>query len=254
MSAPAVLLDACTLYPAALRDVLMRLALHGLIAARWTDAIHDEWIEAVLRDRPDLTRARLQRTRDLMDLHAEGSLVTCYERRIKDLELPDVNDRHVLAAAIEGEAEVILTWNLRDFPGPTLASHGLRAATPDDLLTELIKGHRMEMIGILREARLSLKQPPLTAAEYLTTLQLQGLTSACGLLAPSLHELQRQPLLGGALWHLMRRGCGTFSEVPGELEDPAAASFLASGIPSGQIWRAALSGFPGPVRSLPIPG
>lgn len=62
MSPPVVVLDACTLYPAALRDILMRLALHQLILARWTDAIHDEWIEAVLRDRSDLTRERLQRT------------------------------------------------------------------------------------------------------------------------------------------------------------------------------------------------
>ena len=60
MSSRIAILDACTLYPAALRDVLMRLAVHGLIHARWTNAIHDEWIEAVLRDRPDLTRERLQ--------------------------------------------------------------------------------------------------------------------------------------------------------------------------------------------------
>lgn len=61
MSPPVVVLGACTLYPAALRDILMRLALHQLILARWTDAIHNEWIEAVLRDRSDLTRERLQR-------------------------------------------------------------------------------------------------------------------------------------------------------------------------------------------------
>ena len=82
MSPPVVVLDACTLYPAALRDILMRLALHQLILARWTDAIHNEWIEAVLRDRSDLTRERLQRTRERMDLHAEGSLVSGYERRM----------------------------------------------------------------------------------------------------------------------------------------------------------------------------
>lgn len=57
MSPPVVVLDACTLYPAALRDILMRLALHRLILARWTDAIHDEWIEAVLRDRSDLMQS-----------------------------------------------------------------------------------------------------------------------------------------------------------------------------------------------------
>lgn len=172
MSPSGIVLDACTLYPAALRDVLMRLAVHGLIFARWTDDIHDEWIEAVLRNRPDLNREKLQRTRELMDLHAEGSLVTGYERRMQDLELPDVNDRHVLAAAIEAEADMILTWNLRDFPEDVLASHGLRATSPDDLLAGLIEDQRVRMICILREARLCLKQPPLAAAEYLTILDL----------------------------------------------------------------------------------
>jgi predicted nucleic acid-binding protein len=189
MIPPVVVLDACTLYPAALRDVLMRLALHGLISARWTDAIHNEWIEAVLRDRPDLTRERLQRTRELMDLHAEGSLVTGYEPRMAGLELPDGDDRHVLAAAIEADADMILTWNLRDFPEVVLSSHGLHAVTPDDLLAGLIDDHREEMIAVLRGARLSLKQPPLTAAGYLTTLRTQGLARTCTLLESFLSEL-----------------------------------------------------------------
>lgn len=157
MRPPGLVLDACTLYPAALRDVLMRLALNGLISARWTDAIHDEWTEAVLRDRPDLNRGRLQRTRELMDLHAEGCLVTGYERRMHELELLDPNDRHVLAAAIETGADIILTWNLRDFPEDVLASHGIRAETPDDLLVSLFETRRENLILILRQARLILK-------------------------------------------------------------------------------------------------
>lgn len=189
MKPPVAVLDACTLYPAALRDVLMRLALHGLILARWTDAIHDEWIGAVLRDRPDLTRERLQRTRELMDLHADDSLVTGYERRMQDLGLPDVNDRHVLAAAIEAGAAIILTWNLRDFPEAVLACHSLRAETPDDLLARLVAECRDDVIAVLCEARLSLKQPPVTAAEYLATLHTQGLTRTCALLEPFLSEL-----------------------------------------------------------------
>lgn len=189
MIPPVVVLDACTLYPAALRDVLMRLALHGLILVRWTDAIHNEWIEAVLRDRPDLTRKRLQRTRELMDLHAEGSLVTGYERRVQALDLPDPDDRHVLAAAIEADADMILTWNLRDFPEAALSGHGLHAATPDDLLVGLVEDHREGMIAVLREARLSLKQPPLTAVEYLATLRTQSLARTCTLLESFLSEL-----------------------------------------------------------------
>lgn len=189
MPPPVVLLDACTLYPAALRDVLMRLSLHQLISARWTDAIHDEWIDAVLRNLPDLTRARLQRTRELMDLHAEGSLVTGYEMRIDDLELPDKDDRHVLAAAIEAEAELILTWNLRDFPEQVLAAHGIRAETPDILLSRLFETRRDDLILVLRQARMSLKQPPVTASDYLETLRRQGLIQTCALLEAFLPEL-----------------------------------------------------------------
>ncbi|MFM7180764.1 MAG: PIN domain-containing protein [Verrucomicrobiales bacterium] len=186
---PIVILDACTLYPAALRDVLMRLSLHGMIRARWTRAIHNEWIEAVLRDRPDLSSERLQRTRELMDLHAEGCLVTGYEKRIKNLRLPDRDDRHVLAAAIEAKANMILTWNLRDFPNAELTIHGLSAITPDDLLAALLESHRDKLIAILREARLSLKQPPRTATEYLATLRTQGLSRTCALLVSVLSEL-----------------------------------------------------------------
>ena len=61
-----VLYDACVLYPAPLRDLLLRLALTDLYRARWSDAIHEEWIRAVLRNRPDLSRHQLERTRALM--------------------------------------------------------------------------------------------------------------------------------------------------------------------------------------------
>ncbi|MCU0779036.1 MAG: PIN domain-containing protein [Akkermansiaceae bacterium] len=189
MQAPVVLLDACTLYPAALRDVLMRMALHGLILARWTDAIHDEWIEAVLRDRPDLSRAQLERTRQLMNLHAEDSLVTGHEKRIEKLDLPDSDDRHVLAAAIEAGADVLLTWNLRDFPQATLAAHGMTAETPDALLARLCEARRDQLLAVLREARSCLKNPPLTAAAYLETLRSQGLKRTCELLEAFLSEI-----------------------------------------------------------------
>ena len=68
-----VVYDACVLYPAALRDFLMHLAITNLFRARWTDMIHDEWIRNVLKDRPDLEARQLDRTRQLMDLPEAGS-------------------------------------------------------------------------------------------------------------------------------------------------------------------------------------
>lgn len=97
-----VIYDACVLYPAPLRDLLMRLALTDLYRARWTDMIHDEWTRNVLKQRPDLKAEDLQRTRSLMNSHVRDSLVTGFEHLIPSVELPDADDRHVVAAAIHG--------------------------------------------------------------------------------------------------------------------------------------------------------
>ena len=110
------LYDACVLYPAALRDLRVRLALTDLFQARWTDEIHNEWTRNILVNRPDISSASLARCRRLMDLHVPDCLITGYEFLIPTLTLPDADDRHVLAAAIHGGAGLIVTFNLNDFP------------------------------------------------------------------------------------------------------------------------------------------
>src|SRR5947209_8316691 len=97
----------------------MHLALIGLFRAKWSADIHEEWMSNLLNNRPDLTRLQLERTRTLMDKHAVDALVTGYEDLIPGLQLPDPDDRHVMAAAIRGRADVIVTMNLRDFPAIT---------------------------------------------------------------------------------------------------------------------------------------
>jgi len=97
-----VIYDACVLYPAPLRDLLMRLALTDLYRARWTDMIHDEWTRNVLKQRPDLKAEDLERTRSLMNAHVRDSLITGFEHLIPSVELPDADDRHVVAAAVNG--------------------------------------------------------------------------------------------------------------------------------------------------------
>jgi hypothetical protein len=79
----------------------------GLFRAKWSDGVHEEWITALLRNRPDLSREKLERTRMLMDKHAADALVTAYEDLIEGLDLPDPDGRPVLAAAIRGQARVI---------------------------------------------------------------------------------------------------------------------------------------------------
>ncbi|MHC1478651.1 hypothetical protein ACYJW8_00235 [Frateuria aurantia] len=82
--------DACVLYPANVRDLLVRLACTGSFRARWSDDIHDEWIRNLLENRPDLTRERLERTRQLMNDAVEDCLVTDYIPLINSIDgLPD---------------------------------------------------------------------------------------------------------------------------------------------------------------------
>ena len=85
-----VFLDASVLYPAPLRDLLMELAVSDIYRAKWSDMVHKEWIRAVLHNRRDLTRARLERTRNLMNAYARDALVTDFEQLIDILVLPDL--------------------------------------------------------------------------------------------------------------------------------------------------------------------
>jgi predicted nucleic acid-binding protein len=122
-----VLYDACVLYPAPLRSFLMYLALTDVFHARWTEAIHQEWMRSVLKDHPDMTREQVGRIRDLMNAHVRDCLISGYESLTPTLKLPDSDDRHVLAAAIHGRANVIVTFNLRHFPTKTLVKYGVQA-------------------------------------------------------------------------------------------------------------------------------
>lgn len=109
-----VVYDACVLYPAPLRSLLIYLAMTDLYRARWSRQIHEEWIRSLLVQRPDLTREKLERVRDLMDAHTRDAVVENSESLIDGLTLPDANDRHVLACAIHCDAEAIITFNLKD--------------------------------------------------------------------------------------------------------------------------------------------
>lgn len=175
MSRYTALYDACVLYPAPLRDLLVQLALCDLFRARWTEQIHEEWINAILRERNDLQRKDLLRTKELMDLNVRDCLVTGYEPLIDTLDLPDKDDRHVLAAAISGRADVIVTFNLKDFPNDKLVKHNIEAQHPDEFIAHLIDLEPTVVLGAAKTIRARLKAPEKSAEEYLEALARQGL-------------------------------------------------------------------------------
>lgn len=170
--------DANILYPAPMRDLFIRLAQAGLVRARWTEAIHEEWMRNVLKDNPHLSAERLARTRTLMDEAVRDCLVTGYEELIASLSLPDLDDRHVLAAAIHAGADVIVTCNLKDFPAEALVRFRIEALHPDDFLVSLLDEAPGVVCAAVKRQRESLRNPPKTAEELLATLENNGLTQA----------------------------------------------------------------------------
>lgn len=168
-------LDATVLYPVTLRNLLMRLTLSGLFQARWPAHVHEEWIRAVLRDRPDVPIDKLHRVRDLMDLHAGDSLVIGYEPLIGSLSLPDPDDRHVLAAAIVARADVIITHNLRHFPEHSLAPYNIEAQRPDAFVRHLIDLSPVLVVDTVRAQQARLVNPPVTLTALLNVLERLGL-------------------------------------------------------------------------------
>jgi len=126
-------LDANVLYPALLRDLLLSLADADLYSAKWSVHIRDRWTRSLLRDRPGMGVQIAAAARAMEDAIPD-CLVSGYEHLIEGLKLPDPDDRHVLAAAITGHADAIVTWNEKDFPREVLDPFGIEVQTPDEFV------------------------------------------------------------------------------------------------------------------------
>jgi predicted nucleic acid-binding protein len=162
----------------------MELATAELFRAKWTAAIHDEWMRSLLANRSDLTREKLERTRDLMNEHAPDCLVEGYEHLIPLVTLPDVNDRHVVAAAIHARADAIVTFNLKDFPVSELARFNLEAIHPDDFISFQFDLRESAVVIAAQRCLRRLRTPPKTADEYLSTLEAQSLPKTVAAVRP----------------------------------------------------------------------
>ena len=177
MPVTVAFLDASVLYPAPLRDLLLELAVSDLFRAKWSQAVHEEWIRALLRRRPDLSAERLERTRRLMDAHVRDALVAGFEDLVPTVALPDPDDRHVVAAAVRGEAHIVLTANLRDFPESDLSPLGLVARHPDAFLADLCGRSPAQFLEALHRVRARLRNPPVSREEHLDVLRRVGLSA-----------------------------------------------------------------------------
>lgn len=154
------LLDACVLYPLAMTDALLSLATAGFFAAKWTTRIEGEWISALEEDRPDLV-GKLGVRRDSMRGAVPDWEVpeAAWSPLVLGIELPDQDDAHVLAAAIAGHADCIVTSNLKDFPASTLMRYGIEAIDPDTFIINQWDLDPVNAIAAFKRMRARRKKP-----------------------------------------------------------------------------------------------
>lgn len=103
------------------------------------------------------------------------ALVTGFENLISGLSLPDPDDRHILAAAIRCNAEVIVTFNMKYFPAETLSEFDIEAMHPDEFISDLLDLNLALVLNAVRKARSNLKTPRISVEEYLESLLKSGL-------------------------------------------------------------------------------
>jgi predicted nucleic acid-binding protein len=170
-----VVLDANVLFPFRVRDVLLSFAQDGLFRARITDEILDEWTRNLIRLKPHLeasVRAQEAAIRD----HFEECFVCGYQPLINGLDLPDADDRHVLAAAIRCSAQVIVTENHKDFPIEVIEEHAVETLSADDFLANTYDLYPAAAARSLRKVRQRYDNPSMTSSEFLLDLTRSGLS------------------------------------------------------------------------------
>lgn len=159
MPLPSAVLDACVLVPISLADALLRIAEKGLYQPLWSDRILTEAQRAIGRIDPEADV-----TKRFAAMHGAfgDARVTGWEELEAGIRLPDENDRHVVAAAIQGGADTIVTANVPDFPAQAFKPLGLEILHPDDFLLDQLDLSPSAILEVIREQAADSSRPPLT--------------------------------------------------------------------------------------------
>lgn len=169
-----VILDACVLYPRLLRDVLLSLAHADLYTARWTDKIEEEWTRNLLANHPG-SEVQIAHTIEQMRIAIPDCLVTDYQPLIDGLKLPDQDDRHILAAAIRGNADAIVSFNIKDFPSDVLGKFDIELQNPDQFILNQIMLHPPRALSAIKRMRERWERPQMSAEEMVDLFEKRQL-------------------------------------------------------------------------------
>lgn len=144
-----VLIDTCVLYPTVMREMVIGVAGQGLFTPLWSPRILEEWARAARKLGPGMEEVARG---EIAALEAAwpGASITPRGGDLGRLHLPDEDDIHVLAAAIAGSADALMTLNVRDFPRHVLGEEGLALVVPDLFLKSLYDENPAPVIAVAR--------------------------------------------------------------------------------------------------------
>lgn len=179
------LLDACVLFPVAVCDALMSVAATGMYAPKWSRRIDEEWMQNLEREKSKPPGTFAPRCEYMHQACPDWEVPEAAWKTLEPcLELPDLNDCHVLAAAIAGHADCLVTANLKDFPAAILDPLGIKALHPDAFLVAQLDLDTLRVLPAFKKMRARLKNPAFTPATFADAIERNGLPQTA---ADSLH-------------------------------------------------------------------
>jgi len=156
----------------------MSLATAGLFAGKWSAKIEEEWIEAIEEDRPDLKGKLGQRRDDMREAVPDWEVsASGWQAVIGSLKLPDPKDVHVLAAAIVGHADCIVTTNVKDFPKNVVQPYGIEIVHPDQFIINQWDLDELVAVAAFKHMRARRKKPQATAEDFAQVMERNGLAA-----------------------------------------------------------------------------
>ena len=177
----AVVLDACTMFPMIVRDVLLTLAAHEFFSPKWSPRIREEWtrnlvVRMTARDGEAIARSKVARIVAAVETAFPDALVAAELSESSVLDPVDAKDRHVVMTAVVAKADAIVTFNIADFAASHLSkSLQIEVIHPDDFVMDLVDLNEKRAVVAFRELMARKKNPPLSIADLIQRLRDGGL-------------------------------------------------------------------------------
>lgn len=170
-----IFVDTNVLFPFSVMDLMLALTEDGIHEVLWSDALLDEWERVIVRQQRRSPESAAGITAVIREYFADSEVPErSYAHLVDEMPSDDPDDRRHIAAAIAGQAEVIVTWNISDFPVGPLGELGLRVMDPDQYLQELVGEVPGEVVATVVRLSNEKRRPPLTPYDLVDMLAKAG--------------------------------------------------------------------------------